>query len=182
MPTPPPRPHELRLFLALWPDADARRALSAWMARWQWPERARVVPEERLHLTLHFIGAVPASRLPALRSGLAVPAEPVEMDFGTVARWPRGLVVLEPSRVDPALPVLHEQLAGALRALDLPVQAQAYKPHVTLARQAAGAIAPPDEPRLRWRSDGYALVQSQQGYRDVARFAALQRQSRVPPS
>ena len=182
MATLPPQAPGLRLFLALWPDAAARHALAEWMARWQWPERARVVPVERLHLTLHFIGAVPAGRLPALRSGLAVPAEPVELAFGRVARWPRGLVVLEPTGVDSALQALHERLAQALHALDLPVQPQAYKPHVTLARQAAGAIAPPDEPQLRWRSDAYALVQSQQGYRDVARFAALQRQSRVPPS
>lgn len=177
----PRRDPTLRLFLALWPDPAARRALAAWMAGWQWPARARIVPPEQLHLTLHFLGPVPASRLPALTQGLAVAAEPVELELGTVARWAGGLVVLEPKRVPAALAQLHDGLAQALEALALPLERSAYRPHVTLARKAGGALAPPAPLDLRWRSAGYALVQSQGGYHDLARYAALQRQSRLPP-
>lgn len=183
--TPPPsrpRDHAQRLFLALWPDEAARQALAAWMTGWQWPAEARVVPPQRLHLTLHFLGAVPSSRLPALERGLAVPAEPIELRFAAPTRWARGLVVLEPEEVPPALTALHERLAAALRALALPVEAAVWRPHVTLARQAAGAVAPPEALALRWRSAGYALVGSQDGYHDLARYAALRRQSPVLPS
>lgn len=176
-----PRDSGQRLFLALWPDEPARRALAGWMGGWQWPAGARVVPPERLHLTLHFIGIVPSSRLPALKRGLAVPAEPVELRLGTPAHWTRGLVVLEPVSVPPALGALRERLAVALRALALPVETAAFRPHVTLARQAHGAVAPPGGLALRWQSAGYALVRSQDGYHDVARYAAQRRQSPVPP-
>ena len=48
-----------RLFLALWPDDGTREALAGCRDAWAWD--AHAVPErtERLHLTLHFLGAVP---------------------------------------------------------------------------------------------------------------------------
>jgi RNA 2',3'-cyclic 3'-phosphodiesterase len=166
-----PRP-QARLFLALWPDTAVRTGLVALQSRWAWPAGAAVTPAERLHVTLHFIGAVARERLPELEAGLAVPCPPFELSFGAPALWPHGLAVLLPAAPPPALPALHERLAGALQALALPVEARAFKPHVTFARRAGGATRPPAAPALRWPVAGYALVESERGYRVLKHYPA----------
>ncbi|MFO1271571.1 MAG: RNA 2',3'-cyclic phosphodiesterase [Rubrivivax sp.] len=161
-----------RLFLALWPDRPLRHALAAWRDRWTWPPGAAVVPDDRLHLTLHFIGPVPRSRLPAVQATLGLAFERFEIEFGLPALWPRGLALLEPLAPPPALLSLHAALAERLHALALPVEERRFRPHVTLARNAAGALPPPEPPALRWTVSGYALVESERGYRTLASWPA----------
>lgn len=159
-----------RLFLALWPGPAALHALAAWQARWAWPTGAAVVPPERLHLTLHYIGPVAATRLPELMQALAVPVRRFDLVFDQAEQWPRGLAVLRPSALPDALSTLHQQLQSALRRLALPIESRAYRPHVTLARKAAGALAPADAPALRWSVRAYTLVQSQNGYHTLQHY------------
>lgn len=149
-----------RLFVALWPDARTRQALAAWRDACRWPPGARPVPNAKLHLTLHFIGAVPQSRVDEVMSGLAIPARPVVVTLTQVDIWPHGLVVLEPQTVPDPLRMLHVELAAALRMLALPVERRRFRPHVTLAREAVGTQVPPRHPPLAWRASGHALVQS----------------------
>ena len=159
-----------RLFLALWPDKATRDAIAAWQRRWTWPERAAVVGPERLHLTLHFIGQLPRARLAEVSALLAVPHEPFEIAFGRAECWPRGLALLMPQSLPEALRALHRRLAAALAAAALPVDTRPFQPHCTLARQAVGAIPPPEPPALRWPVNGYALVESGRGYRVLQRY------------
>jgi 2'-5' RNA ligase len=161
-----------RLFLALWPGPATLRALLAWRTQWRWPPGAAVVPSERLHLTLHFIGMVDAARVPELAHGLQVAWRRFEIVFDRAEAWPRGLVVLGASATPPALAELHGRLADALRCLELPVEARAFRPHVTLARKATHAGHPATAPALRWPVHGYALVDSERGYRTLARYPA----------
>jgi 2'-5' RNA ligase len=163
-------PAKARLFLALWPDPAVRLALADWAGGWAWPVGAKVVAPERWHLTLHFIGPVPEARLTEVAQGLQVPVEPFNLRFGAVARWSGGLVVLAPQAVPEALGQLHERLAAALRQLGLPVEARPPRPHITLARKAATAVPPSRAAAFDWPARGYALVQSQGGYRTLARY------------
>jgi 2'-5' RNA ligase len=167
-------PSPLRLFLALWPDEPARERIRSWQQAWQWPPGASVVARERLHLTVHFIGDVPAARLPELMHGLRVEAEPIEMVLCEGELWPGGIAVLRPQATPAALVRLHARLAEALAALELPVETRAFRAHVTLARRARGAVAPPGA-GIAWRADsGYVLVRSLPGgagYQIVERFS-----------
>lgn len=154
-----------RLFLALWPDAATRRTLAQARDQWRWeqgsaPRSPAPVRSDKLHLTLHFIGNVDRSRLPALQAGLAVACSAFELAFGRHALWARGIAVLEPLTVPPALLALHGALGDALRGLGLPVEQRPFRPHVTLARHAGHALPPPDASRFSWRPAGYALVES----------------------
>ena len=154
-----------RLFLALWPPAPVRDSLVRLQAAWDWPAGASLTRPERLHATLHFIGPVPAARVPQLRDGLRVPFEPFTLDTqGALQQvWPGGIAVLE-LRAPPALRRLHAALATALHALDLPVEERPYRPHVTFARKASGAGAAAAMPAITWRVDeGYALARSVAG-------------------
>jgi RNA 2',3'-cyclic 3'-phosphodiesterase len=164
----------LRLFLALWPDEAVRDALAQWQSRWRWPGGAKLVGREQLHLTLHFIGNVPASRLGDLVSALRVPFEPLDLHFGAGEVWPGGIAVLRPGTTPEPLFAVHARLAQALTQLQLPVEPRAFRAHVTLARKAAGAV-PPADAALHWRADaGYVLVQSLAnggGYEVLERFS-----------
>ena len=161
-----------RLFIALWPTPAVRAAVRAWRAAIRWPPHAAVVSEERLHLTLHFIGAVPNALWPHLLPALQVPCGRIEIDLSAARQWPHGLVVLPALSTPPPLHALHGALAVALADLGLPVERRAFRPHVTLARRAPGAGLPALAAPLRWRCESYALVNSDpvQGYRVLARF------------
>jgi 2'-5' RNA ligase len=161
-----------RLFLALWPEPDVRRQLAERRDAWLWPKGAAPVHTDKLHLTLHFLGGVPGERLPALLDGLQVPFEPFRLELARAALWHNGIAVLEPGLAPPALAALHARLADALPALGLRPEARPYRPHVTMARRAAGAGLPPDHPPIVWDARGYALVESRNGVYTVLRAYA----------
>ena len=162
----------LRLFIALWPTPAVRAGLCARRDAIGWPPQARVESDQRLHLTLHFIGPVPSALWPHLLPALQVPCAPIDLELGAALPWPRGLVVLPATSLPQPLDALQATLAGALAALDLPVERRAFRPHVTLARRAEGAVLPTAGAPLRWRCNGYVLVNSDpvDGYRVLARY------------
>lgn len=171
----PTEPPFARVFVALWPGPAVRTAIAASRDRWRWPAEARLVPDERLHVTLHFIGAVPRSRLPALTHALAVPMRRFDLHGGAPEVWPHGIAVQRVEGAPPALLDLHRTLGEAITSLGFPLEARPYAPHVTLARHAPGATLPPRPERWRWSVAGYRLVESLpggEGYRSLARYPA----------
>ncbi|HEY0061757.1 MAG TPA: RNA 2',3'-cyclic phosphodiesterase [Telluria sp.] len=162
-----------RLFLALWPDPAIRAQLAQARDRWTWPRSATPVRTERLHLTLHFIGDVAQERVADVAAALEVKSPVFDLRFGRNVLWPHGVAVLEPEHAPPTLHALHDTLGAALRALSLPLDARAYKPHVTLARRAGTALPGMDESSILWSVDRYALVQSQAGKYQVLREYAF---------
>lgn len=165
-------PATCRLFLALWPGSATRRALCAERDRWRWPGDARPTAEADLHLTLHFIGSVPAERVPALVPALAVTAPRFTLRPGHHAQWGTHVAVLEPDTTPAGLEVLHGQLAQALRAQALRVDSRPFRPHVTLGRTRARVAPAPFAGVWRWPVASYVLVESVPGrpYRVRARY------------
>ena len=156
-------PSPCRLFLALWPETDERAQLLDYLQQWSWPRGCAPVSPARLHLTLHFIGAVERQRLAAVSGALQVPMTPFELTLSRAEIWPRGLVVLHAAPVPDALIQLHARLGAALRGLGLPLERRHFRPHLTLARRAAGTLLPSAAPALRWQVSSYVLVESMPG-------------------
>lgn len=155
-----------RLFLALWPDDQTRAALAQRRDAWTWDAGARPEPDERLHLTLHFLGAVPQQRQPELVDGLQIPYPRFALRLGRPERWSNGVAVLGLEPASRTLLHLHAALSGRLEHLALPVDRRVFRPHVTLARNVGpGAVPPPDSAPVRWSVRGYALVESLAGNR-----------------
>lgn len=156
-----------RLFLALWPPPALAVALHARGAQFCADASARCEAAGRLHLTLHFLGAVPRHRLPALQAALCLPFRPFELRLHACTRWPAGAVVAEPLASPPGLLALHTALAQMLAALGQHTEARAFRPHVTLARRHTGpwpaASASSAAAPLRWRVQRYVLVESRPG-------------------
>ena len=155
-----PGTDSLRLFLALWPGPSVRLRLAAARDQWQWLPQAAPVRDERLHLTLHFMGEVPAAALPGLLDNLVLPHPACDLVLDRAAVWRNGCAVLEASQLPPRLAGLHQALALALQAQGLPVDGRALRPHVTLARHAEGSTPPAEVAPVRWPVRGYALVRS----------------------
>lgn len=152
-----------RLFLALWPDPAIRHALRERRDAWDWPRGASPVHTDKLHVTLHFLGELPSERVPELRRGFAVPFTPFTLSIGVPKLWHHGIAVLEPHAEPAELLELHANLSAALIALGLQPEERNYRPHVTLARRANNAVAPPESAPILWKIDGYALAESKPG-------------------
>jgi len=166
----------MRLFVALWPDPATRVAIAQWQQAWDLPPRAAPVKPERLHLTLHFLGNVPAARLGEIAAGLQCSFERFALEFGHGGVWPNGIAALEPTGTPPQLERLHARLRDAVVALGLAVDARPFRPHITLSRRARGARPPEQQARFRWQVDqGYVLARAPgrgAGYEIVRRFEA----------
>jgi 2'-5' RNA ligase len=152
-----------RLFLGLCPDPPVRHALAAWRDGFAWPRGATPVRSERLHLTLHFIGDVERDRVSAVADALASQGESFALRFDSAAVWPHGIAVMEPDAVPAPLMRLHAALAAALSSLGLPLDGRPYRPHVTLARRAAGAAPAHSGPAVDWDIGHYCLMESTLG-------------------
>lgn len=138
----------LRLFFALWPPGQVRRRL------WQSIEPmrhavdgVRWVPPERYHMTLRFMGDVPAELVEDLvAAAQALEAEkPFRATFGSVGAFPRPAsprVYWVSVKARP-LPRLSELLDAALRARGFPARKRRFRPHLTLGRARSRGSAPP---------------------------------------
>ena len=164
--TQPPSP--ARLFLAVWPDPKTAGVVDRWRRALEWPPHARLPMREDLHVTLHFIGNVARERLEDIADGLAVAFEPHAMTIAAPELWHGGIAVLGADASGPSLE-LRGRLAGALRALELPLDARPWRPHLTLARHAKGMALPEAGPEARWRVGHYALAESAGGRYKVLR-------------
>lgn len=164
-----------RLFFALWPDDHTRQALFHWQTH-NLPADVRWQHRADLHMTLHFLGQVPAGRLDALRSlGAEVATERFSLVLDVVAHWRKPQILWAgPSSVPGELPQLHAWLGVGLKALGFETEARAYRPHVTLARRVREQ--PPAQPLspLSWPVKELALVESRPGeapmYHPVGRW------------
>jgi RNA 2',3'-cyclic 3'-phosphodiesterase len=138
----------LRLFFALWPDADTRTALDRtgkWLHR-HWEGR-RTRPET-LHLTLVFLGTVDASRLDELRELAAqVRAEKFALNLDQAGCWRHNRVGwLGAGETPPALAILLADLESRLVSSLFRFDKRAFVPHITLLRKARCAEAPACRP------------------------------------
>jgi RNA 2',3'-cyclic 3'-phosphodiesterase len=151
-------PESLRLFFALWPDDATRTALLALQAAM----RGRLVPYDNLHLTLAFLGQQQAAALPALKDVLAhVPPSPLQLTLDRAGYFTRNRVVWVGMHDTPdALLTLQQELIQDLQRHAVAFrQEHGFKPHVTLARDAALPADLVFTP-IVWHAREIALVQS----------------------
>lgn len=166
----------LRLFFALWPPpavAAALQRVATEIAR----SGGRPMRVETLHMTLDFVGAIAADRLPALiaaAAGIRAPGFTLSLDRLEYVRR-KGIVWIACSESPPALAALASDLKASLRrdcGLDPEPR---FLAHVTLLRNVHAAPSLPAVPPLAWPVRDFLLVRSEtrpQGahYTEVARW------------
>lgn len=130
----------------------------------------KVVPPERLHLTLVFLGEVPRERLGAfLALGAAMgapPDEPLVLERFECWAKPR-VACLSGPPPQGAWARFVERLAQESRALGAKVEHRPFRPHVTLARKVSpeafdasglGVCLP-----IHWPAAGFRLIRCESG-------------------
>jgi 2'-5' RNA ligase len=154
-----------RLFFALDPPKDVRAQIAEVIAQMTPGSsvRARRVRPGRLHLTLAFLGDLSrAQQDAAILAADRVEATSFDLVLDRVGYFPGAHVVwIGPSAIPTGLARLKAELDRELLRFCLPVEPQAYQPHVTCLR---GARDMPDvEPfRIEWQVCQFALMRSPQ--------------------
>lgn len=150
----------MRLFFALWPNADVTRQLSEIGRRLNLERDARRVEPKNYHVTLAFVGEVPATELAVLQHvGRCCHAPQFTLTCDSIEFWrePR-VVVAAAQAVPPALLDLWSRLNDAC---SLPHER--LRAHVTLARKVAQAPVPQAMSPVVWRAETFSLVRSDTG-------------------
>lgn len=156
----------MRLFFALWPDAETRERFASAAVALRLTERARLVPQQNHHLTLAFVGEIARSQVAMLqRIGSGQRAAACTITIDAYEYWPEPQVVVAVAR-EPPTPLV--ELWMRLRQ-DLVLHRAVRKlnhvqpplcAHVTLARKVAQAPVLQAMSPFDWSARSFSLVRS----------------------
>jgi RNA 2',3'-cyclic 3'-phosphodiesterase len=161
-----------RLFFALWPTAAMQSELAAAVrAAMGSVHRGWEVQEEKLHLTLAFLGSVPEPAIVTVRESArqacrtAASGPPsLELTLDTIDYWPRSQVLCATaSRETAGAAELAEGLKQSLSAAGFTPDLKPFRAHVTLARQVRERPPAREMSPVRWTFGDFALVESRTG-------------------
>ncbi len=131
----------MRLFLAInFPHAVRREIASATAPLRECAPELGWTAQDRLHLTLKFLGEQTESRVDALAAALATTAirhHELNMSVGGIGAFPnfrRARVVWMGVNPEPRLELLHHDIEVAFEAVGCELEGRAFRPHLTLAR------------------------------------------------
>jgi RNA 2',3'-cyclic 3'-phosphodiesterase len=162
-----------RLFFALWPDDAQRAALVHAAARTVRHCGGRPVSEDKLHVTLAFLGSVAEPRLPELsaiarRTAATFPpdAVPITVSLETLEHWAKAQLLAALERNDearaaaPGAAALAQILSAGTLAAGFSPDLKPFRVHVTVARKVAHPPRSCDMRKVEWSFDEFSLIES----------------------
>ena len=158
-----------RLFFALWPDHRQRERLRDVITPVAKLVEGRMVDRRNWHVTLVFVGAFPANRVPFLLEKVGeIAVEPFRLNFDRLEFWPRPRVAsLVASTVPAELQSLVDHLNGVVSDLGIQPEARNYRPHITVVRNARTFQTERLAQRATTEWSGFELVESVSGPQGV---------------
>lgn len=147
-----------RLFFALWPSEEVRKACADLLRGRLGGKRVRAA---NLHVTLVFLGSLDKTQQAAVSEAAGrIAMQPFALSFDRLSFWKKpGVLCLEATQAVPALSNLVAQLNAAAGLAEITVDERPYRPHVTLLRKAGQALNLEFQP-VEWPADGFCLVES----------------------
>lgn len=149
-----------RLFFALWPDVQLRKALTP-LRKLTAQCGGRAHQSDNLHLTLNFLGMVDADTRQCLELAAGeILVPPIELTLNHFGYWPRPKVVWMGCDDTPApLLQLVKELNRVIADCGMQPETRPYRPHLTLLRKARRG---PTEaaPELIWQANDFVLAES----------------------
>jgi len=149
----------LRLFLAVAVPPDVRKEIAraqSQLQRHSPPGALRWTPPEQFHVTLKFLGDVPAESVPQLEKTAAEVCTrfpPLKMSAQGIGFFPNGrqprVIWAGASNAAGQLPGLHRQLDEALRWLAPAEKPERFSGHITLGRFKPGHHSSLEKLRVR---------------------------------
>jgi 2'-5' RNA ligase len=152
----------MRLFFAAFPNEELRGRLVRAAAALTVAPGAKLLPAERYHLTLLFLGSVGEREIARLREvGKAQRIERSRLQFERWEYWrDQRVIVAAAPEVPPALAALRAALAAALSQDERAFDDKPLRPHITVARKVAQAPVLHRLSEFSWTLDAYSLVAS----------------------
>ena len=160
------------MFFALWPGEAERAALFKQAVALKADAGGLLTRAEKLHMTLVFLGDVERERTAQLeRIARSVVSSAFTMRIDKTGYWPRQKIVwAAPQSVPASLTMLVSALEGALRAAGFCHEDRAWRPHISLLREARRPETL-TEMALEWPVREFVLVESAVGaYRVIGRW------------
>jgi RNA 2',3'-cyclic 3'-phosphodiesterase len=131
----------VRLFLAVELNPHERRAIrQATAPMRKAASEARWVAEENLHLSIKFFGELPdtaPAELTELLAPVGASHQPFDLRVSGLGAFPNlrsPRVVWMGVQHDPRLELMHHDVESACAAHGYPLDARAFRPHITIAR------------------------------------------------
>ncbi|MCP1727469.1 2'-5' RNA ligase [Natronospira proteinivora] len=158
-----------RLFFALWPSDNIREALRpAADAVRDAAADGKTVSQDKLHITLRFMGSLDADQWKAAELAASrVRERSIDLLLDRAGYWPQSRVLwIGCGEVPDALLGLVADLNTELGGEGFELTGRPYRPHVTVARGVTDcAELPPIRP-IHWEPAHFVLVRSQLGAGD----------------
>jgi len=146
----------IRLFFGVWPPASAARALAEWAEEVRGLSGGRRTAEGNIHLTLSFLGRADPARAIAAAKKVRGAAHRLPIEH---ARHVNHMIWVAPREVPAPLAALHGALAVELYREEFILERRPFAAHVTLIRNARGAVLPA-LPAIDWPVSEFVLVRS----------------------
>jgi 2'-5' RNA ligase len=149
----------MRIFFAIWPPAGTARALAQWARQTQEKTGGKTTPEEKIHLTLAFLGESDPER--AIAAAKRVKAKAHQLPIEQARYWRENNIVWAgPRETPPPLKALFDSLSVELQREEFILERRPFAAHVTLIRKARASKSLPPLPALDWPVDEFVLVRS----------------------
>jgi RNA 2',3'-cyclic 3'-phosphodiesterase len=151
-----------RLFFASWPTDELRVDLGQVLPKIEWASGGRRVSVANYHLTLAFLGDVPATRVDAVREAVCRVRSPAfDLHLDRIEYWSKPQVLCLAASAPPdAARTLVQGLWRVLDRAGFKADVRPFKAHLTLARKVERPPANRAIDPITWRVDRLALVES----------------------
>lgn len=142
---------ELRLFIALDFSKSMHKKIAAAQSelKTHFPQSClRWVPEEKIHITLKFLGNISSDCMLDLEKALHTAASLSSICSAKISSLGAFPSLKKPNNIwigvqpDQALLELYERLEESLESIKIPSEKRAFSPHITLARISQNATQP----------------------------------------
>jgi RNA 2',3'-cyclic 3'-phosphodiesterase len=155
----------IRLFFAALPDTATRDLIAAAAQALPLEADARRVPAANYHVTLAFVGEVPAAQVPLLLDiGRGLRQGNFTVRFDAYEYWPKPEAVVAAARSAPAaLERLWQALHRALARHRWALEPKRLRPHVSLARKVSQAPVLQAMSWFDWPVSEFSLMRSDLG-------------------
>ena len=149
-----------RLFFALEPDQKVRREIYAVQKKLACS--GRMIPTERIHATLAFLGQQAPEMIPQLcEIASRLNFEPCTLVLDRLGTFRRVSVLWLGATVIPAsLRDFHQDLLRKLEKAGIGFDRKAWKPHLTLYRRLRNKTGIMEPVAVNWRLNQFSLIES----------------------
>ena len=160
----------MRLFFAVWPPPATARALADWARAAARESGGRATAEEKIHLTLTFLGEAKPEK--AIAGARRVRGQVHQLPVQQAAYWKHnGIIWAGPHDTPPEMLKLAEDLQMQLFLQEFILERRPFAAHITLVRKAREPRQLPGLPRIEWPVGEFLLVRSIAGrYEPLERF------------